>query len=102
MSGRQICHPTIGAVARVTALGCRRDGRLRLLMRWGQVELRRQWLGARNDPRDVWVFAGPRGCIRPSFLGFEPTGILFLPPVLSGLFLCSLLKARSRVLAHYS
>ncbi len=94
MRGRKICHPAIGAVAGVTALECRRDNRLRLLTRWGRVELRWQRLRAGDDPRDVWIFASPRGGIRPAFLGFEPTNVLFLPPILSDLFLCPLLKAR--------
>ena len=101
MRGRKICHPAIGAVAGATALGYRRHDRLRLLLRWGWVEFRRQSLRAGDDPRDVWVFAGSRGGICPAVLVFDPTSVFFLPLILSGLFLCPFLKARPRILAHY-
>jgi len=94
MSGRTSCHLTIGDVAGVILLECGWLDQLRLLTRWGRVELRRQGLRARDNPCNVRVFASPRGGIRSTFLGFEPTSVFILPPLLSGFFLCPLLKAR--------
>jgi hypothetical protein len=94
MGGRKFHRPAISTTAGLTAIECGRIDPLRLSTRRGRVELRWQWLGAGNDPCNIRVFAGPGGGIRPAFFGFEPTSVLLLSSVLSGLFLCPLLKAR--------
>ncbi|OGB93541.1 MAG: hypothetical protein A2Z31_08945 [candidate division NC10 bacterium RBG_16_65_8] len=89
MAGR----PALVAVAGRTE--SERVSRLRLfLSSWRRIEFRRQRLGAGDDSRDIRVFAGFRRGVGLTLPGFEPTSVLPLLPLLSGLFLCPLLKAR--------